>query len=97
MTNSKKNRTEVERAAVEKALVDQNKKDFAKDQDQKGYTVFVSAHPESATFSIRAGGVEIRGIKDESKRGLVFRVPNDVVENFCRHEFVIGGRIVKAE
>lgn len=59
--------------------------------------LFVSTAEEVAAFSIRAGGQEIRGIRNPDKRSLIFRVPAKLVDAFSKHEFVVNGRLVRAK
>lgn len=54
--------------------------------------VFISAEDEPKQFDI--GGV--RGIRDETGKKVVWRVPVDRADRFARHSFVLTGRVVRA-
>lgn len=68
-----------------------------KAHDVKGVTLFVSTRPENARITIRAAGREVTSFKDETGKGLIFRVPNEIVEMFEKHEFIVSGRFVRAK
>lgn len=61
------------------------------------HTVFITKHKEHATYTIRAGGKVINGLRDPSGQYIIFRVPNESVETFKNHQFVKTGRLVQAE
>jgi hypothetical protein len=97
----RENRTIVEAEAVKEVIKEEAaKKAVSKIKDEpldlKNHTIFVSTDKENVSYSIRAGGHEIRGSRDKSGQHLIFRVPNDLVESFKKHEFVTRGRLVVA-
>ena len=60
------------------------------------YVIYVSRKPESAQFTIRAGGKEVKSIRDRSERRIIFRVPPEVHDSFKKHPYVVSGRLIKA-
>lgn len=67
--------------------------------DPKGgktaYFVTVRETPER--FDIYMGDTVIRGSMDRERKRVVFRVPTELVERFCRHSLVVSGAIVAVE
>lgn len=55
--------------------------------------IFESANAESHQFDVCG----VRGYRDNSGKKVLWRVPEDRVERFERHTFVVNGRIKRSE
>ena len=95
-TAEKQTRSQVETKATAAAQLDAVSAS-AKKESRPDHVLYVSANKENAAFSIRAGGVKVRSIRNKDTGGLVFRVPTAIVKQFEAHEFVTSGRVVKAK
>lgn len=94
----KETRSQEETKVATEAAIQKKAEDAkAKVPKKEGEVLFVSTGEENAAFMIRAGGVEVRAIRNKDTKSLIFRVPASVVSDFEKHEFVVNGRIKKVE
>jgi len=59
--------------------------------------LYVSSNPEVTAFPITVVGEEIRPQFCNEREYLTWSVPDHLVERFEMHEFIVQGRIVRAE
>jgi len=63
----------------------------------EGFTMFVSASPETSVFDLRVGDTKIMGVWDGVREHVSWRVPADLKEIVMKHHFVWSGRIISTE
>lgn len=67
--------------------------------EKQNFVLYASADDEPAIFHVYLDPEldPIRGIRDSSGDGLLWRVPANLAERFERHSLFVGGRIIRAE
>ena len=94
-TDRNEERAEIQKKVTKKRAV--KKAAPIKEANPTGYVYYVSSKPEPVPFYIKCAGQNIKGVFDRDKDFIAFRVPAELEERFVMHDFVVRGRLVKAE
>ena len=99
MTEETKTRTESRTEIQKKVTKKRATTKVAPKVEEKSsaFVYYVTAKPEPVPFTMKIAGVNYKGVFDSDKEFIAFRIPKDVAHRMDMHDFVVKGRLVKAE
>lgn len=73
------------------------KRNAPKNEETSEFAFFVSSNPENSAFDLRINDMRIRGIWDENRQYVHWRVPRAMKELAMLHHHIWSGRVISCE